>query len=184
LKTQLLAVDPPGELVDQYLRSRPLLWQRLDTSIWEQLQLAVKDKEGAVLISKLSDSLPAFQEALRELPPQIVMSGQSTDTVYFDATERVRSIHWGGWTPEPIGSGWPVGQRYFDVLDDSLGLSRKLRPSISSLIRSNVFLAAFLYELERLCDAQRYRTALELVPQILECHANLLGEKAVSTDVA
>lgn len=80
---RLLAIEPPGELVCRYGRSRPLLWQRLETNlIFPHLCLAAQDDDSLQVIERFEQFFEGALDILRALPLQLLNSETGGDALF------------------------------------------------------------------------------------------------------
>jgi hypothetical protein len=138
-----------------------------------RLAVAAYGDQAEKDVSWLLDALGALQERLRGMPLQIRSPGQNRGTIFLDDVDGVVSLQWTRWTLDPVGSGWPVDEGSLGRLDQILDDVRIWRPELRSVTRDQVSLAALLFELERLCRAQLFTDAIELIPRLIEVNSAL-----------
>ncbi len=165
--TTLMAFEPPEDLAERYIRSHPMLWQRLDATVIERLNMAA-DENTAPLVQSLEQQLPSMLEAVRNLPLMLVNPSINSNTLLVDAEEQLWITDWGRWSLEPLGSGWPTTPESVDNLPETLLAASHQRPALQSVKASDVTLAALLYQFDKLCTRQLYLDALALIPRLLE----------------
>lgn len=109
LLARLLAVEPPSELVCRYGRSRPFLWQRLEANlVFSHLRLAAQDDDSLHVIERFEQSFEEALDILRALPLQLLNSETGGDALFRTSDGAVLACHWGRWSLDPVGSGWPI----------------------------------------------------------------------------
>lgn len=165
--SSLMAFEPPEDLAARYVRSHPLLWQRLDATGIERLNMAA-DEETRPLVRGLEQQLPNMLETVRNLPLMLVNPSINSNTLLVDAEEQLWITDWGRWSLEPLGSGWPTTPESVDNLPETLLAASHQRPALQSVKASDVTLAALLYQFDNLCTRQLYLDALALLPELLE----------------
>lgn len=163
----LWAFEPSEDLADRYVRSHPMLWQRLDASLIERLTMAAGD-DGWPLVRSLEERLPTMLATLQSLPLVVVNPDINANTLMQDSGGALLLTYWGRWTLEPLGSDWPLGPKSLANLPDALQRAAVERPALQSVGAQAVTLAALLYKFDWLCARQLYLDALALVPQLLK----------------
>lgn len=176
LRTRLLAVEPPEAMVHRYLRSRPLLWQRIQPSFLKRLYVAVVSAEQKQQVSRLLELLPELQYHLKSLPLAIVNPALGSGRVWSEAqTGESIAFNWGRWTLEPVGAKWPVGTEVrksggeLERLEKQLKAAAEMRPALIEVRVEQAKLAALASALEERCQRQQISDGLELVGRILDC---------------
>lgn len=175
LRVRLLAVEPPVDITQRYLRSRPLLWHRLRPSFLRRMNLAVTSAEQKRLLSRFLELLPELQMHLKSLPLAIVNPKLVPVNVWREAQAgEAMLFEWGRWTLEPVGAKWPIGTGThgagdeLDRLVQQLRAVSEIRPALAEVRAERVELAALASALEERCLQQRFDDGLELVGRILE----------------
>jgi hypothetical protein len=167
LTARLMTVELPKGLVDQYLRSRPVLWQRIDQTVLDRLRVAVNADEDRWALTSLYEALGDIQHRLRGMPLQLRNPGQNRGTLFLDENDRVVSIQWTRWALDPVGSGWPVAERQLQKLPEVIDEAGVYRSALRTVTSDQVSLAALVFEFERLYQAQLYTDAIGAIPRIL-----------------
>ncbi|MBS9402920.1 hypothetical protein KG088_04695 [Halomonas sp. TRM85114] len=175
---ELLAAQPHPDAVKRYLRSRPLLWQRLELSLVERLRVAADTAEQQEDLAMLLEQLPLLQQQLKALPVVLHNPEINQDAIWVPTADTGQSVapillNWGRWSLEPVGSGWPEAQKPLAKLGDALQLAVEQRAELGDIRVEQAELAALAFALERECNRQRYVQALELLPRLLERLATL-----------
>ncbi|MDO3387354.1 hypothetical protein QWI17_16050 [Gilvimarinus sp. SDUM040013] len=165
--TALFAFEPPNDLAERYARSHPMLWQRLDSTVLERLNMAA-DESTLPIVQSLEQQLPSMLETVRNLPLIIVNSTINSNTLLVDAEEQLWITDWGRWTLEPLGSNWPLTLKSLQDLPHALQQASLRRSALQSVKAKDVTLAALLFQFDRLCTQQVYLDALAFIPKLLE----------------
>ena len=168
LRTELAGVQPSEALIDQFKRSRPMLWDRLTSDEVRRIGLAASNEVDRESVGRFEAILEALKSILDEAPLQFVNLGQSADTITFDRTGRALSVHWGTWSLEPIGSGLIAASDNTAKAALILDELSALRSDLGGVTVSDLQVIAAAYDLVRLCAQQRYRAALEVLHLLLE----------------
>ncbi len=169
--SSLFAVRPDASLVALFSRSRPMLWQRLDEQVVPRLHLFANEAEGP-LVERLADSLAGIKARLESMQLTIMTSDLGPDALWHDSGKEVWACHWGRWTLEPLGAGWPVNERIFPLLPAALAEAEKQCVDLSGVDVADVRLAALAFAFDKACQRQAYRMALELLDPMLESYEN------------
>src|SRR5690606_26864350 len=156
----------------RYIRSRPMLWQRLDAESVARIGFAVTTLEQQQELDALLKLMPVLQQVLAALPRAIYNPDLGQDSIWvFDAHEKnpvAVLLNWGRWTLEPVGAGWPEAERELKALAEALETAATKRRALARVHAAGAELAALCFALEREFNRQRYNQALELIPRILE----------------
>lgn len=171
LRRALLTATPGSEVTQRYIRSRAMLWQRLDIEVLERLQHAVINADQQHSLDVALAQLPVLQRMLAAMPLAIFNPELSQDLIWHPDTENEAEailLNWGVWTLEPVGAGWPEAEKSLHTLGEALAAGAAKRPELENVKVEQAELAALFFALERECNRQRYNQALELLPRILE----------------
>jgi len=158
---------PSADLAASYIRTRPLIWQRLDQSMIMRVQYLLDAKVDGEVVERLIDALPIIEGELSTLPlafslPDIRpgMFWKSPDGCYVVS-------HWSRWDLEPLGSRWPYADEREEQVEDQLGRLKIKRPDCKSVTVSQIRLSALFTELEVRIQRARYGDAYLLMSPIL-----------------
>jgi hypothetical protein len=173
LRQRLLTVDPPKKLVSRYLRSHPLVSQRLNANLVRRCAVATTSIEQATQLDTFITRLPELQARLQELPLAFVNPELGMHATWIDAaTQQPIPLNWGRWSLEPVGAAWPVGgldgdrKDMLPMLNKALHEAAEERPVLKNVSFQSVSLAALAYALEKACQRQQFHEALVLVGRI------------------
>ncbi len=164
---------PSEILINQYQRTHPLLWQRLNTQWLNNLNKVANnlDEQAQRDVGWLEQHNKAVCQILKDLPLTVIHSGINRDTLIRDnQTNRVAAIQWGSWKLEPWGAGWPIRVEYLDRLESFVvNMLQESKPKREIVYSSDVRLSALMYALESFCRYQNFVAAVELLPQVRQC---------------
>jgi hypothetical protein len=163
----LMAVEPPDSLVKQYSRSRPMLWQRLDSRLVERVFVCSGSEYHRELASKLSSRLVELHDHLREMPLVLVNPDINASSLYLVENEPLL-LNWGRWSIDPVGSGWRDREKPFAQLASYFEAAALKRPSLKKISAESAELAALTFAFEAKCSRQLFSDAFELLPGILD----------------
>lgn len=162
----LFGICPNATLVALFSRSRPMLWQRLDEQALPRLAL-YDSACGGNLVGRWEAALDAVRTRLERLPLALVTSDLSPEAMGYDERRDLWGSQWGRWTLEPVGAGWPVSERAFALLEGALAEAQHNRPDLAAVDANDVKLAALVFAFDKACQRQNYRSAVDLLAQIV-----------------
>jgi len=165
----LFSVRPSPSLVALFTRSRPMLWQRLDSKLLERLRLFAHDVE-VPLLEYFARSLASIKATLEAMPLVIVTPDLSPDVLWLDRQGSVWASQWGRWTLEPVGASWPVNEKVLPLLPAAFEQAQSLRSDLKAITVKHVELAALMFAFDKAYQRQAYRTAFELVEPIIRAY--------------
>lgn len=168
----LFTIRPSPSLVALFTRSRPMLWQRLDSKLLGRLRLFARDVECPVL-EHFAGSLASIKATLEAMPLAIVTPELSPDALWLDRQGSVWASQWGRWTLEPLGASWPVNEKILPLLPAAFQQAQRLRADLQAITVKHVELAALMFAFDKACQRQAYRTALELLEPILRAYEGI-----------
>ena len=169
---KLIALEPEKHIVAQYYRSRPMLAQRLTETVLDRLCLVAGNSQSLKQVEELKRNIGNLQARLDALPVQIFNPDMNADTLLNAEGDELILTHWGRWSIEPIGAGWPAQEKELAMLDEALISARKHRPTLINVTVNDVRLAALIFAIENFYIRQQYVNALELLPSVLACIEN------------
>ncbi len=177
IATRLLLYPPPKKLLKRYSRSRPLLGQRLNCEIIALLRLVTSNSKQLEQLAVLEKNLPLIQDRLRSLPTQIVNLDMRSCQLKCSESSDALLIHWGRWSIEPVGAGWPVPNRpvadkHLNQLAAVVAQAKKEREDLIPVIDTDIKLAALMFFFEHAFKYRKYDQALETVASIIVCLEN------------
>lgn len=164
INAKFFSVQPPATLVNRYLRSRPLLGDRLSSQLLERLCVACRDRTDALHVNEVVQRLPEIQFFLRSLPVVLLNSGVKGSIWMSDDDKSLLVLNWDKWSLDPLGSGWPLAG---DVLERHLAAASKNNSALSNVEVRAAELAAMLSEVERLLIRQQFLSVLDILPKVL-----------------
>ena len=174
IRQRLLTVEPPKALVNRYVRSHPLVSQRLNANLVRRCAVATINPEQEAQLDTFLACLPELQVRLQELPLAFVNPELGIHATWIDtATQQSILFNWGHWSLEPVGAAWPVKLENADGKDLSIELqaafsvAAEQRPALQEVSVQSASLAALAYTLENACQRQQFQEALVLVGRIL-----------------
>lgn len=166
---RLLEVEPPPELVARYGRSHPYLWRRLDRSLFTRLHLVAESAEQRKQIGDLGAAWDEICRILQMLPLVLINPELSAETLRHDAEGKPVAVHWGRWSLDPLGAGWPIHAKQLEELSKHLeqAAARDRRAALQDVSPAHARLAACAHAMEQMFARQQYVQALQLIPRLL-----------------
>ncbi len=165
----LWTVEPPKDIVSRFCRSRPLLPQRIGEEMGERLLIVANDTDAVADVKRFAQSLDIIREKLSALPLSIYNPDLGADSLIKTKNNEFLATHWGRWVLEPVGAGWPLDEKEWDIPPEYLARAAEKRPALAEVGIEDVRLAALMFAFERQYNRQRYISAIELLPDILGC---------------
>ncbi len=177
-------IEPPSELVDRVRRSVPLLVDRLGAETIERLRLTANGRGERAMLGRFESSLEEIKTRLVSLPLYVFNPKVNLDTVRMQNGEVSVVIDWSTWSLEPIGAGWPISEPDMVKLERNLETAGRDSERVATCDPLDARLAALVFAFERLFAGQRYRSAIESLPAVLECLATHTCDTAEETEQA
>lgn len=169
---RLLSCEPPKTLLERYSRSRPMLGQRLNNNMVARLRLVTSNSKQLEQLTVLEQKFQQLRSRLQSLPVQIVNPDMSPDILKSNESGEIYLTHWGRWSIEPVGAGWPVPgwpvtEKDLNQLTEVVVQAKKRREDLIPIIDADIKLAALMFSFEHFFNRQQYTKALEILPSIL-----------------
>jgi hypothetical protein len=167
LEAQLFGLSLPANLVNRYLRSRPVLGERLTKPVLELLYVAADDHTDTRRVAEVVERIPEIRARLQALP-LILFNPNLKTSVWMNGEDKSFSVlNWSGWSLEPLGAGWFSAGKNMKLLAWHIELEAKQSGKLAKIDPELAQLSALVYELERLLKRQCFSAALSLLPRIL-----------------
>ena len=172
----LASITLPVALIERYRRSKPYIWQRVNAHMAERLTLAVTDQRTSDLVEAFGRRLMKIQAQLQSSPLVVVNPDLNVDTLFIANEGSVVAAHWGRWSIEPMGFGWPTQENALNVIVQSVMRDNDLPLTSPDTLKLAALMAAF----ERFYVKQQYQSAIDLLPDIFSCLSSTCNEVATS----
>lgn len=169
---------PSASLAAIYARSRPMLWQRLEDKPLERLRLFVCETETFSL-QRFLQLLGSIKARLEAMPLAIVAPDLPQDALWIDRHGVVSASQWVFWTLEPVGAGWPTNEQALSLLPAAFEKAQGLRTDLNTITVKHAELAALMFAFDKACQRQAYRTAIELIEQILSAYDGIVDRAPI-----
>lgn len=154
LKKELSKTKLTNSLVSKYKRSRLMLWDRINYASFRELRIIQPENK---LLDQACEIICNLTNELHKLPLVPVNPTLTPSTLVKHADGSIHSIHWGKWSIEPKGAGWPIIKSLPSPLT-----TQKLEA-----------MAALLFKLEHELKTQKFSMALQSVDLILTLYHEL-----------
>lgn len=163
--TRMAGITLPTALIERYGRSKPYIWQRINAHMAERLAFAVTDQRTSDLVEAFGKRLMEIQNQLQSSPLVVVNPDLNVDTLLITNEGSIAVAHWGRWSIEPMGFGWPIQENAQNVIIESVMRENDLPVSSPDVLK----LAAVMAVFERFYVRQQYQSAIDLLPEIFSC---------------
>jgi hypothetical protein len=177
----ILSYEPAEALVERYCRSKQLLWQRLDESMIGRLEMINSNPLYSSPLESFRGFFDSIVKRIQSLPVYVINPDIKPETLLLPLEGNAVILHWGRWSIEPIGAGWPVKESELKSLAKNVKQAALIRPSLASISLMDIRLAALIFNFESLYHRQHFIKALELLPEILRCVDTPLEEKTIES---
>ena len=168
LKASFFSLKLPTGLVNRYLRSKPLVADRLAPELLERLYVASRNREDTLRVAELLDRLPVIKQHLQSLPLVLVNPSIKSSVWKSREDQSLLILNWSRWSLEPLGADWPVSEKSLRLLAVKLTEVSQESRSLQLVVMEKAQLAALAYELERLISRQQFIPALRVLPRMLD----------------
>lgn len=165
IRNNLALITPSAGLKNRFLRSRPLLTDRLTVSLLDRVRVAVSDELQQRVVEQLIVKLPELKLKLDSLPLVIYNPSMASGIWHEIKTDAYLVVSWEKWTLEPLGAGVPPVriEKFLDFIAQHGGDNNCLYNADPNSVR----LAAEVFVLERLINNQQLSLALSKIKKIL-----------------
>lgn len=129
LLLHLWSCQPPRNLIEAYMTSRPMLQKRLSVDLLERISVAVDNDTEAATLQSLRNVLPLIRKKIERMPLYIHNPDINQGTVVMASQGDQFITLWARWSLEPIGVRIPVWANMQQV-EELLALTRYQRDDI------------------------------------------------------
>jgi len=153
------------KFISRYRRSRKIIWDRIDRKMLEQLELVANDKH---LLENFRNKLPLIKKSLRKLPLRLTVDRiNNLNLIAKNPEDSVHFLHWGQWSIEPMGVGWP--EQFLNKSDkpNNSSIDTSEIDNATSTYVECVLLANTCSQLEKAFITQKYDEAMSSIETIL-----------------
>lgn len=175
LKSALISVEPPKELVERYKRSKLLIWDRLEPKMLDRLKL-IAEKKDQQAIEQCRKLFPDWKILLQKLPLTLV-NRCSDEQIFLGADLSPKCTHWGNWKLEPLGASWSLETKdALSELEEQLEVASNSRESLKDIKPEHVALVCLTSDFERAYRQQAYHDALRILKRIQNTLEQIIRE--------
>lgn len=162
---------PAINLTELFLHSRPLLWDRLTPQNLSTFELAISTTHDADILQAFMAARTDIMSHLKKLPLQIANFDIHKDHLLSDPQGKLYVSHWGLWSLEPVGAGWPTSKKELQQLHGIFHDLQLSRDDTRHLSFQLFTLSVLLSALDRLVAKQHFISAAKLLPPIMAAYA-------------
>jgi hypothetical protein len=162
-------IAPPDAFVNLYHRSKAFLGDRLDEKLFHRLRIAANTNEQAKWVDRFGERVDEIKNILSQHPLFFYNPDININTIRTGPAGREIVTHWGAWSLEPVGAGWPVIGQELEAIGQYVETASKDNARLTNVPLSHIRLAAFTFAFERYCQQEKYLSAIELIPDIFTC---------------
>ncbi|MBU2887841.1 aminoglycoside phosphotransferase family protein [Gilvimarinus agarilyticus] len=165
LQQTLAGCLPPTSITAPYLRSHPLLWKKLDEALVRPLLLACQ-KDEREQVASLLHNISALRNTLANLPTAFQNNTINPHNILIKEGQSPITWQWGQWGLDVFGCNFPANKKGFSQIQTAITLRYKNDQALNTVPASDIELASFTNALYYCLKSQRFKDALELVPEI------------------
>jgi len=168
LQKPLLSSLPSTQFLQQYKRSKVVLWQRIDSSMFNYLSM-VANCDQAGIVERAIKCLPEIILRIKSLPlvVSIPPEGFNRGLLFTCASGEIHCASWENWAFEPIGYGWKTDKRSFSILKAALNQACNSSEQFNDCSIENVMLASLFSEIEKKINLVQYYDVISLLDRAL-----------------
>ena len=164
---------PSKSLVEQYKRSKRLLWQRMDKDFESRLYVCVSNVKEKELIDLFFSYLPDIRNILKKLPLVIVVPEFTKESLWISKDWKPILINWTQWGLEPLGAGLADKESVLEAIAGQFYEDHSSLWSSFQCVYREIKIAALIYALEEKLNKQRFRDALLIVEVLNQVYTGL-----------
>ncbi|MDO3385345.1 hypothetical protein QWI17_05765 [Gilvimarinus sp. SDUM040013] len=161
----LAIIQPDNSITAPYLRSHPLLWQKLNEELLRPLLLACSDQNREDVVYLL-ENLSSLRQQLSSLPTALQNPTINPHTLLISEDETPISWHWGQWSLDVLGCSFPANMKGMTKIQQALEQRELADNTLNATESVNIELASFTNALFFCMKSQRFNDALDLIPKI------------------
>ncbi|KAA6174875.1 hypothetical protein F3K50_11205 [Pseudomonas marginalis] len=162
---------PAANLTELFLNSQPLLWDRLTPHNLSAFELAIDTTHYADILQAFMAARADIVSHLKKVPLQIANFDIHKDHLLSDPQGKLYVSHWGLWSLEPVGAGWPTSKKELQQLHGIFHDLQLNRDDTRHLSFQLFTLSVLLSALDRLVAKQHFISAAKLLPPIMAAYA-------------
>lgn len=168
---RMMLTSPPRSLVKLFSRSHPLIWDRLSASKLSHFTLAVSTTKHENHLDAFLASREHILAILRSLPLQVTNVEIGNDHLLADFEGKKFVSHWGAWSLETVGAGWPTSKKELQRLERVFDELQRSRPAMTDVSVHALKLSALMFTFDKLLTKQHFISANLLLPEIMGAYA-------------
>lgn len=165
-RVDLWTIRPDDKLVSKCKRSRPVLVERFDEALIDNLSIAASTPEDYAMIEATKKEMPNIRAVIESMP-YIVTAPKFKSGYLLFSEQQPMLFSLGKWSVDHLGAGTPFKysyQRCKEIFDEV----SVLRSDFGDLKPEDYFIVSAASKIEQLILRQDYRMALGLLPTLLQ----------------
>lgn len=166
LDIRLLKNRPSDELIQRYLRSKEIFWERLDFQMLERMSL-FDNSEDKTLSDSLCKSLPKITKILRNIPLVVAPGTQKSKSVFVKHDDISSPIitDWSSWKLSPAGVGMTSD---LDYLEECILVASNERKELKNIPTKHFLVSVYSHALLESFKKNNHIEFFNLANKILE----------------
>lgn len=171
LLKDILSCQPPKSLVEAYSMSHPMLYNKIKDEFVSRVEVAIDTEAEAEVLAKFKSVVADLIRYLSKLPVYIYNPDIRPGNVIKEANDGgFLVMTWTRWQILPLGAA--ISSRYKpQQLEEALLAVRENRRDVADTFSvEDMSCANLCYELERAIRTERYKAALDIMHQLLDCN--------------
>lgn len=156
----------PRALSDRYCRSKMMLWDELNSEIFERLSL-VANADELQSLKCISQHLPEISETLKAIPT-CIMAPLHKSRILVSPENSPVLIDWGSWRLEPAFSSWKHKYEKCIPLTKAIKITQEIRQDFKYFSESNYQTAMVISDFVDLYHKGLYKSALQKIAELTE----------------
>lgn len=158
---ELLLIRPPKRLIEQYISTHKLLYQRPDETFFERIAIAAEKSDMAIL-EEFKDRMKMLNSVMEKMPLRLLLPQLSKSEMMETADGRTILLSLGLWLIEPFGTGFNCTGREGEFLR---AVAKELDEPI--VCAEALELITLFAECERYVKRNLFKAALQKINEIM-----------------
>lgn len=173
----LMSSIPSPPLTKLFSRSHPSLFDRLSPEKLSNFTLATRMTLHATCLDSFLAARKKILSTLKNFPLQIANFDIGKDHLLTHSCGEIRVSHWGLWSVEPVGAGWPTSSKELQQLPFLFEEIRESRCDMAHVSFLQFKLSVLLSALDRFLAKQHFIYAAQLLPEIMNTYYQHVASK-------
>jgi hypothetical protein len=178
---RLMCTSPGVDLFKLFSRSHPLIWERLSVQSLHSFSVASNMTCYASSLKAFLDDRANILGLIKGIPLQVANFDIGKDHLLENSSGEIIVSHWGLWSLEPVGAGWPTSPKELERLPFLFEEVKTTRGDMAHISFSLFKLSVLLCALDRFLIRQHFIYAAQLLPDIMNTYHQLTMPVAQET---